>query len=198
MRKLASVLVTVLVVGALTAGCDNAPTSSVQAEAAADGSPGQASHISGEFSVTWDATNRSRGDVDLDAHEGDASSEDRGTFEWEAYDENGNLVREMTITATDVDVTGNVAKWVAQVTFDSWGSLTGYWYAFYAEDHGSPGPGNDKIQWAKSSTKSGLPGGGTLSYTSSDLPDRFTVSDGNLTVNGPPTGSPNPVGIGDG
>lgn len=166
------------------AACEQATTDVTSPEAgpSASQAPVQNGHVSGGVSVTWDAPNRSRGDIDLTAHEGPGNSPERGAFEWEAYDDNGDLAREMTITVREVDVSGSSAKFLAEVTFDSRGTLVGDWYAFYAGDGGSPGPGNDEIRWTNSSTRSGLPGGGDLSYANSDLPDRFTIVDGNLTV----------------
>ncbi len=168
---------------ALMAACDGLtePGHMGEIELTAD-SEVENGHATGGVSVVWDAPNRSRGDIDLDAHEGAAESEERGTFEWEAYDANGALAREMTITVQEIDVTGTTAKFVAVVTFDSWDRLLGQWYAFYAEDGGSPGVGNDEIQWTNSSTRSGLPAGGTLDYGKSDLPDRFTIVSGNLSI----------------
>jgi hypothetical protein len=183
LRRLLSVG-TVMFVGVAMVACDRAPTAT-----SLDGTDLQANtsdvengYASGGVSVVWDAADRSRGDIDLSVHEGGAESSDRGTFEWEAYDQNGDLVREMTITATDVEISGSTARFIAQVTHDSWGTLLGDWYAFYAEDLGSPGPDNDDIQWTNASTRAGLPGGGNLSFTKSDLGDRFTIVDGNLTI----------------
>lgn len=183
LRRLLSVGTVMFVLIAMVA-CDRAPTATSleNANLQADMSDVDDGHASGGVSVVWDAANRSRGDIDLSVHEGGAESSDRGTFEWEAYDQNGALVRVMTITATDVDVSGSTVKFIAQVTHDSWGNLLGEWYAFYAEDNGSPGPGNDDIQWTNASTRGGLPGGGDLFFDKSDLGDRFTVVDGNLSI----------------
>lgn len=175
----------------LFVACDEQPTNLDGVELASS-SHVENGHVSGGVSVTWPVASRSRGDIDLTAHDGGASSSDRGTFEWEAYDQNGDLARTMTITAREVGIDGSEARFVAEVTADSDGTLLGEWYAFYVKDGGSPGPGNDDIQWTNADTRAQLPGGGTLNYDLSDFPTssqvhrnhqiRFTIVDGNLAV----------------
>ncbi|PLX27906.1 hypothetical protein C0583_01560 [Candidatus Parcubacteria bacterium] len=84
---------------------------------------------------------------EFNAFEESAKGPAKGMYHWWAYNPDGSLYREIIVEVTKANIEGDTATFSGFATYDSFDTIVGNEFSFYAMDGGTPGSGNDLVSW---------------------------------------------------